>query len=76
VNLALVAGAPAADAFLAACGAEIAAGFDPVWDLTVACSMTDPNSLLALGAFGARLTVDSVGRALDDVVERAVRALG
>ena len=31
---------------------------------------------LALGAFGARLTVDSVCRTLDDVVERAVRALG
>ena len=76
VNLALVAGVAAADAFLSACGSEIAAGYDPVWDLTVACSMTDPSSLLALGAFGARLTVESVCRTLDDVVARAVSKLG
>ncbi len=75
VNLALVAGASAADAFLNACGPDVVAGYDPVWDLTVACSMTDPGSLLALGAFGARLTVDSVCRTLDDVVARAVSNL-
>ena len=75
VNLALVAGAAAADAFLTACGYEIAAGYDPVWDLTVACSMTDPGSVLALGVFGALLTVDSVCRTLDDVVARAVSNL-
>jgi Ser/Thr protein kinase RdoA (MazF antagonist) len=75
VNLALVAGAASADAFLAACGSEIAAGYDPVWDLTVACSLNDPSSLLALAAFGARLTVESVCRTLDDVVERAVSNL-
>jgi len=39
-------------------------------------SVTDPGSLLALGAFGARLTVDSVCRTLDDVVARAVSELG
>jgi len=75
VNLALVAEATAADAFLAACGSEVAAGYDPLWDLTVACSMTDPGSLLALGAFGARLTVESACRSLDDVVERTVSNL-
>ena len=76
VNLALVAGVEAADVFLALCGPDIAGRYDPVWDLTVACSMNDPSSLLALGAFGARLTMDSVCRTLDDVVERAARALG
>ena len=75
VNLALVAGVEAADVFLALCGPDIAARYDPVWDLTVACSMNDPNSLLALGAFGASLTVDSVCRTLDAVVERAVSNL-
>jgi hypothetical protein len=72
VNLAVLAGIEAADAFLAATG-EVGAGLDPAWDLVVALSLApDPSAMSALNELGASVTRAEVRERLDELVGRAV----
>jgi aminoglycoside phosphotransferase (APT) family kinase protein len=74
VNIALVAGADAADEFLAACG-DLGRGYDPAWDLeTVFSFLGNVDVLLAGNDAGADLTPDGIRSALDAVITAAVRS--
>jgi aminoglycoside phosphotransferase (APT) family kinase protein len=73
VNIALVAGAAAADRFLAACG-DLGRDYDRAWDLeTVFSFLGNVDVVLAGNDFGAGLTTESVRATLDAVVTAAVR---
>ena len=73
VNLVILAGPEAADAFLAAVDHPAARRFDPAWDLVVAVELLpDPVALTALGGLGRPLSLAEARRALDDHVARIV----
>ena len=73
VNLVILAGPEAADAFLAAVDHPAARRFDPAWDLVVAVELLpDPVALTALAGLGRPLSLTEVRRALDDHVARIV----
>jgi aminoglycoside/choline kinase family phosphotransferase len=74
VNVELVTGPDAADAFLAACG-ELGAAYDRAWDLeTVFSLLGNVDVLLTGNDFGAGLTPESIRTTLAAVVTDAVRA--
>ena len=73
VNIALVAGADAADEFLAACG-DLGRSYDRAWDLeTVFSALGNLDVFLTGNELGAELTPESIRRTLDAVLTAAVR---
>jgi aminoglycoside phosphotransferase (APT) family kinase protein len=74
-NLMALAGADAADRFLAATGL-LGERYDRTWDLLVAVEMLpSPDPLTVATAFGARLDQRQARRAVDDLVARTVTTL-
>jgi aminoglycoside phosphotransferase (APT) family kinase protein len=74
-NLTALAGAAAAERFLAATG-PLGARYDPAWDLLVPVEMLpSPDPLLTATAFGGRLDQQQARQAVDDLVARTVATL-
>lgn len=75
VEIALLAGIGAADAFLDAFG-EAAAGYHPLWDALVAIELAPwLEQLLTFNLLGARLTLAGLQASLDELVQRASTAV-
>jgi aminoglycoside phosphotransferase (APT) family kinase protein len=73
VNIALVAGADAADEFLVACG-DLGRGYDRAWDLeTVFSALGNVDVFLTGNELGAELTPEGIRQTLDAVLTAAVR---
>ena len=73
VEVAILAGMDAADAFLVACG-DLAVDYDRRWDSLVALELHPwVDELLEFNRLGARLTVDGVRRICDELVIASAR---